>query len=283
MTLFRGDSGGGGEALTALDWDGDPAGRRAIVFTSGTSGLPASHYPMTWLWKVFQRNQVSGVGDNTRYYTTFFYGNNGLFDWAGDYWFSYYGCHPYPSPTNTSNGKWELSFNASDYLGRGDNNDDNSGAPFVTNNQWYSQALVAQESGGNLEHKFYIDLPSVDDADYIRRGFPGEPVTPPSPCIIWGQAPDNGGASWGGFSRWEEQNARIRGVQIYTSALSEAHVVALADLDTNAEVLAYCSANSITSLWYLNMNWTVADITDKSGNGHDPGWAGTERPADFAL
>jgi len=67
-------------------------------------------------------------------------------------------------------------------------------------------------------------------------------------------------------------------VQVYNAALTEAQIVALAAKDYDADVLSYCSANGIASLWYLNMNWTLDDITDKSGAGHHPSWAGTARP-----
>jgi len=121
-------------------------------------------------------------------------------------------------------------------------------------------------------------LPSTGTSKTITRDSTGQ-TNPPSPCLIWAQAPDNGsGQSWGGYSRWEEQNAIIRGVQVYNAALTEAQIVALAAKDYDADVLSYCSANGIASLWYLNMNWTLDDITDKSGAGHHPSWAGTARP-----
>ena len=101
---------------------------------------------------------------------------------------------------------------------------------------------------------------------------------------MFGQAPDTngGGISWNGdgYPSWEEQNAIIRGIQVYSSFLSQADIVALAALETDAAVLAYCAANGITSLWYLNMNPTPTDVTDKSGNEHHGSWtAGAGRPA----
>jgi hypothetical protein len=36
-----------------------------------------------------------------------------------------------------------------------------------------------------------------------------------------------------------------------------------------------------SSVWYLNINPTPTDITDKSGKGHNPSWVGSERPALF--
>jgi hypothetical protein len=33
-----------------------------------------------------------------------------------------------------------------------------------------------------------------------------------------------------------------------------------------------------SSIWYLNVNPTPTDISDKSGRGHQPAWVGPERP-----
>ncbi len=260
--------------LTGLDWDGLPPGRRAIIFTS-----PPPAYPMTYIWKVYPRLQVTNRPDGNRYYTTFFHGNNGAFVWADPgYANSYYGFHPYPRPPdlpNPGNGKWEISVATVDLTDR-----DDLSSPFVTNDRWYSQAAVVNASGGNLNQKFYIDLPSTSTANTITGQQAGATYsTPTTPCIIWGQAPDDGSGlqSWGGYTLWEEHNGRIRGVQIYSSALSEAHILALASKDYDADVLSYCVANGITP-WYLNMNWTLTDITDKSGSGNNPAWVGSDRP-----
>jgi hypothetical protein len=268
-----------GPVLTGLDWNGNPSTQRAILFSNPHSnGLPM--YPATYIWKVYQRNQVSGVGDNSRYYTTFFWGNNGTFVWGGGYTRSYYGAHPYPVTAPTGDGKWEISTNGTDAVTR-----DDASSPYVTNDVWYDQALVVQDiGGGTYRHKFYVDLPSTASANTITYDRASTPVEPPSPCLIWGQAPDNGsGQSWGGYSRWEEQNAIIRGVQVYNAALTEAQIQALSAFDTDASVLSYCTAQSITSLWYLNMNWKVSDITDKSGAGHNMSWLGATRPADWTA
>jgi hypothetical protein len=271
------------EPATGLDWDGtavDGETERAIIFSS-----PPSAYPMTYIWKVYQRNQI---GTTDRYYTNFFHGNDGVFMWdAQDYGDSYYGAHPYPegvgnpgTRNGTESGKWEISVDANDFTEL-----DNSTAPYPTYDQWYSQALRVQSTGGNnSEQKYWVALPSTANNATITHNSSTARAVPPSPCIIWGQTPNNGSnRSWGGYTRYEEQNARIRGVQIYTSALTEAQIVALSALETNAAVLAYCAANSISSLWYLNMNWKTSDISDKSGNGHNPSWRGTGRPVDWAL
>lgn len=234
---------------------------------------PMPMYPATYLFKVYQRNQVSGIGDGSRYYTTFFWGNDGVFVWGTGYERSYYGAHPYPIPAPTGDGKWEISTSANDFVTR-----DDGSSPYVANDAWYSQAFVAQDiGGGTYQHRFYIALPSVSAANRITNKVTSAPITPPTPAIVIGQTPDNGsGQSWGGYSRWEEQNAIIRGLQFYSSPLAEAQIVALAALESDAEVLAYCAANAITSLWYLNMNPTPEDVTDKRGFGtpHNPSWQG---------
>ncbi len=252
-----------------LEWPGTGAVRRMLYWSS-----PPAAYDMTYLFKVYQRNQVTGVGDGSRYYTTFFHGNNGTFVWGGGYGNSYYGAHPYPVPAPEGNGKWEISTAANDFITR-----DDASEPYVANNQWYSQAFLADNTGGNnRNHVFYIDLPSVTTANIITHLSTDGYTTPPSPAIVFGQAPDNGsGASWGGYSRWEEQNAIIRGIQIYTSVLTEAQIIALAALDTDAAVNSKVSELSITSLWYLNMNPRPSDVTDKKSGGvaHNPAWEGT--------
>lgn len=261
--------GGGGGGTFGLDWDGTAPSQRQLIWTS-----PFPMYDATYLFKVYQRNQVTSRADGSRYYVTFFWGNNGLFVWGTGYEKSYYGAHPFPAPLNTDDGKWEISMAAGDVYFR-----DDSSNPYVTNNAWYSQAFrMTNTSGTNFEHKFYITLPSVVAADRITVTETTARVTPPSPAVFIGQTPDNGsGKSWGGFDGWEEQNAIIRGIQLYASSLSEANIIALAALDTDAAVLSYCSAHGLTP-WYLNMNPKPTDVTDKSGSAHHPGWTGAGRP-----
>lgn len=254
---------------TGLDWDGTAPGRRMLYWSS-----PPAMFPATYLFKVFQRNQVSGIGDGSRYYTTFFWGNNGAFVWGSAYGTSYYGAHPYPIPENAGNGKWSIAAAANDLVTR-----DNGTSPYVTNNRWYSQAFVAQNIGGSTRQmRFYIDLPSIATSNRLTFTHTHGQDTPPQPALMFGQAPDNGsGLSWGDLSRWEEQNAVIRGIQVYATALTEAQAVALSVFETDADVLAYCAANGITP-WYVNMNPTPTDVSDKSGNSRHPAWAGSARP-----
>ena len=240
---------------------------------------PPAMYPITLLFKVYPRVQTYSAGDASKYFTTFFYGTNGYFQWGTNWEYSYYGSHPYPYPDRTqATAKWEIAYLGGDMLGReqsGYNSD--STAPYAVWNQWYSQAYVAATSG----HRFYINLPNGTGLWSISAS--GNPaVTPPSPIICRGQTANWNGKSWGGFDRWEEANEIIRGIQIYTSTLTEARIVTLSGLDTDASVLSQCAAYGITP-WYLNMDPRPTDVTDKSGSGHNPTWDGAGRPAEYAT
>jgi hypothetical protein len=78
---------------------------------------------------------------------------------------------------------------------------------------------------------------------------------PPKPAIVVGQAPNRGdGVSWGGFAGFEEFNGIIRGMQFYDSLLT------LPQIDSEL-----AAPGSAVQPWYLNLNPTPTDITDKSG------------------
>ena len=75
-----------------------------------------------------------------------------------------------------------------------------------------------------------------------------------------------------------------------TDALQIAHHLRLGARDlagidplTLSDVLAEINsprstANGASNMWYMNLNPTPSDISDKSGNGHNPAWVGGERP-----
>lgn len=66
-------------------------------------------------------------------------------------------------------------------------------------------------------------------------------------------------------------NGVIRGIQIYSSTLTLNEIL--------SEVAAPLSTSKGASgVWYLNLNPTPTDISDKSGKGHNPAWVGGERP-----
>lgn len=240
-----------------LDWSGNGPYPRMLYWHN-----PFPIYDATYIFKVYPRKKTIPPAQNG-YYTTFFWGNDGAFAWdSGGNANTYYGAHPYPIPQPNGAGQWEISVASNDFV---------TGSE-VQWDRWYTQVFRAWRSGGVAHHEFYWDWPDtskmishdVTDPNWATR-------TPPTPAIFMGQAPNVNGASWGGYAGWEELNGIIRGIQLYSGLLSLANI--------QAEISAPQSTTSGQSLmWYLNLNPTPTDITDKSGRGHNPAWNGTGRP-----
>src|SRR5438094_329962 len=241
-------------ASFGLEWSGDGRFRRMLYWHN-----PFPIYDATYVFKVYPRKKTTG---SSRYYTTFFWGNDGTFTWAAGNANTYYGAHPYPIPAPTGPGQWEISVASIDQT---------TGSE-VQWNRWYTQAFRAwRESSSITHHEFYWDLPdttkvltyTVVDSNWANQN-------PPTPAIVMGQAPNFQGASWGGFAGWEEFNGMIRGIQIYSGLLSVS--------DIQAEINAPKSTTAGQNLiWYLNTDPRPGDVTDKKGTGtpHNPSWDGT--------
>jgi hypothetical protein len=63
---------------------------------------------------------------------------------------------------------------------------------------------------------------------------------------------------------------------VYSTNLSLADILS----EANAPLSTAAGASSI---WYLNMNPTPTDISDKSGKSHNPEWVGSLRPALYGV
>jgi hypothetical protein len=263
------------EATTAtsygLEWPGTGTTRRMLYWANPhTNGLPI--YDATYIFKVFPRKKdpgtcyPSGGNCSNRYWTTFFWGNNGTFTWDGGSANTYYGAHPYPVPPPNGTQMWEISVHAGD----------RTTGTEVQWNRWYTQAFVAwRVSSSQTEHRFYYDLP--DTSKLLTVTVVGDPgwadQTPPVPAVVMGQAPalvPGSIQSWGGYPGWEEFSGVIRGIQIYNNDLTIA--------DIQAEVVSPKSTTAgAASIWYLNLDPRPSDVTDKKAQGiaHNPTWDGT--------
>jgi hypothetical protein len=228
-----------------LDFPGSDTTTKTIRFRFRN---PLAIYPATYIWKVKPRRQNG-------YYTTFFWANDGEFNWGGVYGAdTFYGAHPYPSGgPNSSTHKWEIAAWAQDFLS----------AENVVYDVWYTQALRVWSDSSGKHHEFYWDLPNTSRV--IRVDLPRDygNIYPPNPALTWGDAP------WAPSQ--EIMNGVIRGIQIYSATLS------VNDILTEAANPRSTNAGS-SNIWYLNLDPTPTDISDKSGAGHHPEWVGTERP-----
>jgi hypothetical protein len=178
------------------------------------------------------------------YYTAFFWGNNGAF--FGSH--TYYGFHPYPDFDTQRQHFWEIAAPpGGDFVS----------SSHVAYDQWYIQVAICDESGSATLHEFYWDWP---DPTRVLQHTATKYSDPPTPGLVVGDAPWNQGHEvWDGI---------LRGFQFYDVALTQSEI---------AQEIA--SPGSVRTPWYLNLDPTPTDVSDKSGTGHHPTWVGTERPS----
>jgi len=235
-----------------LDFQGNASTTGTVRFRFTN---PLAIFPATYLWKFFPRRQAG-------YFTTFFWGNDdgrgdlNTFLWDNGGADSYYGAHPYPNPPpNGTSHNWEVSVEQADYQ---------NGA--VVYDRWYTQALrVWRQADGTKRHEFYWDLPNTDSGHTVIQVSPSNwgNKMPPSPALTFGDAP------WNPSN--EIMNGVLRGIQVYSDLLSMQ--------DVTAELATPLSTSAGgASIWYLNIDPTPTDISDKSDRGHNPSWVGSERP-----
>jgi hypothetical protein len=235
----------------------------ALVPIFGTGGAG-----VTYIWK-YRPLQHTG------YYSTFFWGNDdgagalSTFLWQSGAANSYYGMHPYPQGGASGTvHNWEVSVEQNDFIGA-----------LVTKGVWHSQATRVRGAVNAVkEHEFYWNLPNLDAANRVFRTSPTTwgNVNPPAPALTWADAP---------WQPSHERGAGVhRGIQIYNAYLTTSQIVQLAALESDAAVLSMASSLGLSSaLWYLNMNPTPSDISDKSGAGHTPLWVNANRPALYST
>lgn len=239
----------GAQQLRGLDFQGNASTTGTVRFRFTD---PLAIYPATYIWKVRPRHQLG-------YYTTFFWGNDGKFEWDPDCdphcADSYYGAHPYPQGGYLgSTHKWEIAARQGDRVS----------AENVVYDVWYTQALrVWSDASGGKHHEFYWDLPNTSRVIRLDVASTYGNRMPPSPALTFGDAP------WAP-SR-EMMNGVLRGIQVYSSTLTLSEI-----LDEIADPLS--SSSGASSIWYLNLNPIPTDISDKSGRGNHPEWVGGERP-----
>jgi hypothetical protein len=237
---------GASGSTTGLNFpsNGDTTNDVRFRFT-GTNLLPM--YPATYIWRIQPRQQSS-------YYTTFFWGQDGAY--TGQ---PYYGAHPYPDGgSGGTSHKWEVAAYGGDFVAAL-----NAASTVVQYGTWKTQALRVFDDGTNKVHEFYFDLPDTSKVIITKLHQSYGTPAPSSPALVFGDAPWNIGN--------ERLSGVLRGIQLYSGTLSVADIL--------AEISSPLStASGSASVWYLNMNPTPSDISDKSGKSHHPSWVSSSRP-----
>lgn len=232
---------------TGLDFPGG-AGVTAAIRAEFAS--PFAFTPATYIWRAYPRNQA----DTNYYYVTFFWGPGG--DGHIDTSQRYFGCHPYPDWASHPSTFWEIAAPS------GADIQSPSHAVMLA---WYQQVAIAYTSGGRDYFTFYWNWPSETDVITYDVATPADPS---GPVLAIGGAPWDLDAGAGN----ECYNGILRGFQFYDAQLSLANIA--------AEI---ASPGSYRTPWYLNLNPTPSDISDKSGSGHNPAWVNTERPTLYSV
>lgn len=276
--------------IRALNWDQDndifSTTNFIQLYWNGANLLPREEHTAIWRYNPHQQNG---------YYAVFWHApNTGSWDF-GQYSF---GTHPYPAndcsvdangqATNLNAGSathcWEEAGLANGVQGSnpGDYLNSVGGGTGVTvvKDKWYVQIrrvrlMTSGPHTGEYEHRFIPDFennPSFEIIQYVS--FIGAPA---------GGNP----ASYFGVSDWSTNGSggseetlagKLRGIQMYDAYLSDADAaVEAANQFSNTPQTAAGLAN----VWYMNQDPTVADVTDKSGAGHNPSWTGSNRPTDW--
>lgn len=238
--------------ITGLDFVGNvqfPAsslGTSSILVWNSTvlgGTAPPPAYPATYIWKAFPRLNPTNTSPSSFWTFLFWAGyETGAFSQTNG---RYYGMHPYPNFEAGGTNMWEISAYGAD-----------SFVDPVVFDQWYTQVVTTELVGGTEFYTYYWDWPNL--ARVVTTTGAQRPV-PADPAIIIGDAPWNRG--------FEAPNAILRGWQFYDALLSEAQI--------NSEL---ATPGAVRTPWYLNLNPTPTDVTDKSGLGHHPVWVDANRP-----
>lgn len=223
-----------------------------------SNGLPfkgPSNQGVTFLWKYMPRQQAG-------YYVVPWYSrNDGQFNEPTTD--PYYGAHPYPQGggSGTTTHDWEIAAENNDYTNT------LSGSPkLVVKDQWYSQALrVTHNSGPNtLTLRFYTSLPSTANGDIIEHetaaGYGDASIT--SPAITFGDSP------WYALFQHERLSGILRGVKLFSKALTEADIISEAASDS------LVTSEGQANIWWKKSNpQSVDDLTCDAGTGRTFVWA----------
>ncbi|MBT8440374.1 MAG: hypothetical protein KJO91_11650, partial [Gammaproteobacteria bacterium] len=211
---------------------------------------------ITYIFRTYYRAQTATPG----YFTNFFYSDD-------DSWFqgggagNGYGFHPYPVNASGQTDNTQLE-NHIHSIADGSDYPANTGTWVnhqVTFLQWYLNVVQIINNGTNaVTYRYYYDYENNPSTYIETTGHnPSEPI---NPVIAFGDAPHAPGD--------EVLSGIIRDIRIYNTLLTRSEV--------DQEISSVGSSGNTP--WYYNLDPTPTDISDKSGNGHNPSWIGSERP-----
>lgn len=275
------------ETLNALDWPGGSGTgvRRMVVWEDPAENL----YPSSWLYwcRPFEKKQSGGNGTTSRtisgthYWTGWEFGNrepdggayqatlpsNGIFQsGSGGATRRYAMFQPYPSPAPNGDSQFqEVSAFQADTT-----NGDTTAPRWGQDNACF--AVCTNVGGSNRKHDFYYDAIADDTKLITVTSSWSDDQDPQHKTISIGQS------TWNSYTdNHEEFCGWMWGFSRFQAALTLTQGKAILACTTNAQVLAYCAANGLSSaLKFLSVNPTRNDggstFLDYSGNSNHGLW-----------
>ena len=213
---------------------------------------------------------------------------NGAFLPGNDEWG--YGTHPFPSDgsynsdganiwsgdyDNHSVQYFEIADSGNDYLSI-PSSEGTQEALILETGKWYVQMRTSEIIGSYVHMTYWPDLVGRPDFKIHRSKLVTAMGSTPSAPAFY-----HGASDWtnqGGTTNSEAFSGYLRKIMHFNAVLSEADGIteALSEKDEAQ------TAAGIASIWYSNTNPTVADTSDKSGQGHDPYWDGGVTATDYS-
>jgi len=184
-----------------------------------------------------------------------------------------FGTHPYPADGSHDGSGYSTGGTGSsgtvhyhEIANGSDKISDGGSGLVVVKGSWLSQARTCEQVSTNYVHKYYPDI----------DGNPSFVITWTEP--VASVAADPGVKFRFGCSPWtasggtndETPSGTFRHLLQYDRALS------LAEIQTKIALTSDDTTDA--DIWYSNINPTPTDVSDKSGQGHNPAWANANRP-----
>lgn len=147
----------------------------------------------------------------------------------------------------------------------------------VDSGGFVTQARQCVSSGGYYWHRYWPNVASP--GLYIEAGvLTGDMETPTRPWFTLGSSPwTPTGASNG---NWECPDGVVTGLRFFNDG-----TMSIQDIGSESafnDNLTVTSAGA-ASVWYINDNPTIDDVTDKSGNGRHGKWTTARRPTTWTA
>lgn len=191
--------------------------------------------------------------------------------------YRFVGYHPFPSTPNTNHVFEIAGLPSNDVVTL-----EGGGQMAVVKGQWYATAHFKEiiNSGATLRHVYHPDLIGNPNARIVVDVAMSlvDAATISDPVLRLGGG--NWTASGGDTLNSEAINGLVRGIRMFDT--SGTGTPTPAQMQAEAQAAWINGPSTLGGVWYINDNPTPTDVADKSGQGHNPAWRTTPRPALWA-